>query len=556
MKLFAGLGALDRSSLAHNVWAGVSLAALNIPQVLGYTSIAGTPVITGLYTVLLPSLAFTVFGSSLHLMVAADSATAAIMSGALSDMAKPASAAYMQLVGMLAMLVAGALVLARVFRLGFFADFMSRTVLVGFLTGVGVQVSIAMLDTMAGVPTAATSTLGRLWEVSTRQPDLPTAALAGGVVACILLGRWLVPRFPLAMLLVVGAIVASAHFGFKALGIAVIGPIQGGLPGLSWPMASWHQTLALLPVAGSCVVMILAQSAATARAFAEKYHEDLDEDADILGLAVANAAAAVSGAFVVNGSPTQTAIADHAGARGQVAQQTLVAIVLVVLLFLTGPLQYLPRCVLAAVVFTIGIGMIDLAGLRAIRRESPGEFTLALITAAAVVGVGVEQGILLAIALSLFRHVRHSYRPHTMILEPDAAGRWVPVPVKPGEQTETGLIVYRFGADLFYANNARFCRDIRSLLDHAPQPVRWLVVDASAITDIDYSAAQSVRDLLDELQKRSVRVVFARVSMGLRADMDRHRIIEILGADKVFTSLHEALNLVHGGTPTSSDTSV
>jgi MFS superfamily sulfate permease-like transporter len=312
-------------------------------------------------------------------------------------------------------------------------------------------------------------------------------------------------------------------------------------------VVTWSETLALLPVAASCFVMIIAQSAATARVFAVRHRERLDEDADILGLAAANAAAAVSGTFVVNGSPTQTAMAEGAGARSQVAQLVFAGIVLLVLLFLTGPLQYLPRGVLAAIVFTIAVGMVDVGGLRDIRRESPGEFKLAVLTAAAVVAIGVEQGILMAIVLSLLRHVRHSYRPHTAVLAPDATGRWEPAPATPGTQTEPGLVVYRFGADLFYANTDRFADQVRALVAHAPTPVRWFVVDAGPMTDLDYSAARSVRDLIDDLTARHVGLVFARVTPDLRSDMDRHGITAAIGEARVFGTLHEALAAVHGG---------
>jgi MFS superfamily sulfate permease-like transporter len=295
--------------------------------------------------------------------------------------------------------------------------------------------------------------------------------------------------------------------------------------------------------------MIIAQSAATSRAVALRYRERVDEDADILGLSAANAAAAVSGAFVVNGSPTQTAMADRAGARSQLAQLAFAGIVLLVLLALTAPLQYLPRCVLAAIVFTIALGMIDVTGLRDIRRESPGEIILAVVTAAVVVTVGVEEGILLAIVLSLLRHVRHSYRPHTMVLAPDATGQWVPVPATPGVQTESGLIVYRFGADLFYANDRRFVDDVRTLVEHAPTPVRWFIVEADAITDIDYSAARSIRELFDDLARKKVGIMFARVSPYLKSDMDRHGITAALGEARVFTTLHEAIAAARGGAP-------
>ncbi|MFY9989762.1 MAG: SulP family inorganic anion transporter, partial [Rhodoplanes sp.] len=299
-----------------------------------------------------------------------------------------------------------------------------------------------------------------------------------------------------------------------------------------------------LPVAASCFVMIIAQSAATSRVFAVRHHESVDENADILGLAAANAAAGISGAFVVNGSPTQTAMAESAGARSQLAQLVFAGVVVIVLLFLTGPLQYLPRCVLASIVFTIAVGMIDVKGLRAIRHESPGEFNLAVFTAAGVVAIGVEWGIVMAIALSLIRHVRHSYRPHTAVLVPDATDQWTLTPATPGVQTAPGLIIYRFGADLFYANDNRFVDEVRNLVERAPTPVRWFIVDAGAITDMDYSAAQSIRDLLNELSRQKVGMIFARVSPYLRSDMDRHGITAVIGQTRIFTTLHEAVNAV------------
>jgi len=551
LNMLGGLLPFKPREALKDAFAGVTLASMNIPQVLGYTRIAGTPVVTGLYTVLLPLVAFAVFGSSRHLVVAADSATAAIFSSSLSRMAPLASEKYMALVGMLTLLTAGLLLLARVFKLGFLADFLSRTVLVGFLTGVGIQVGIAMLGGMLGVNVISHRTLGQLWEVVRGAPALSpqTTALSIFVVASILLGRRFAPRFPVSLVVVVGTIAASAWFHLSKHGFAVIGPVPGGLPSLKWPDANWRETLDLLPVAGSCFVMIIAQSAATSRVYATNFKERVDEDADILGIAAANAAAAVSGAFVVNGSPTQTAMADQAGARSQVAQLAFAAVVLVVLLFLTGPLQYLPHCVLASIVFTIAVGMVNVQGLSDIRRESPGEFLLALFTAAAVPAIGVEQGILLAIALSLVQHVRHSYQPHTMVLAPGVTGRWEPAPATPGSQTEPGLIIYRFGADLFYANADRFADEVRSLVDKAPASVRWFVLDAGTVTDLDYSAARTVRDLLGELTAKNVAVMFARVNTYLRADLDRHGISAKLGEARIFATLHEAIDATRPGGP-------
>jgi len=547
VRLFGGVAPTTRNEIVREGVAALSLASMNVPQLLGYTRIAGTPLVTGLYTAVFPVLAFAIFGSSRHLVVAADSATAAVLSGSLSHMAQPESAKYMALVGMVALWTAAMLLVARIFRLGFLADFLSRTVLIGFLTGVGVQVAIAMLGGMTGVAIQSTRTLGQLWEILRSLPrvDIPTLLISAFVTASILLGRSR-PRVPVALFVVAGMIAASAAFGFASRGIAVIGAVPGGLPALTLPHLSWRESLALLPVAASCFVIIISQSAATSRAFATRDRERVDEDADILGLAAANAAAALSGTFVVNGSPTQTAMASRAGARSQLAQIAFAGVVVAVLLTLTGALQYLPHSVLSSVVFTIAVGMIDLKALRSIRRESPGEFRLALFTAGAVIGIGVEQGILFAIGMSLLRHVRHSYRPHTAIVVWDEQGRANPAPATPGSESEPGLIVYRFGADLFYANEARFVDEVRALVERAREPVRWVVVDASAITNIDYSAAGAVRDLIADLAQRGVGLVFGRAAPGFRSDLARHRVVDALGEGRVFGSLHEALSRARG----------
>jgi len=551
VRFFAGLRPFRRGGIWRDIAAGVSTASINIPQVLGYARIAGAPVVAGLYTALLPLVAFAIMGSSRHLVVAADSATAAILSSSLSHAAGPGSGHYMALLSTVAMLTAGLLLLARIFKLGFLADFLSRTVLAGFLAGVGVQVSISMLGDMSGIAVDSRYSLIRAWEVlrGMAHPNVPTLVLSTVVTGCILLGNRFARRIPLSLAVVAATIAAGAAFDLSHRGIALIGPVAGGLPHLSVPRVTWTELLSLLPLSASCFVMIIAQSAATSRSFALRYRESVDSDADILALACANAAAALSGTFVVNGSPTQTAMADRMGAASQFAQLTLAAVVVLVLSFLTGPLQYLPRCVLASVVFTIAVGMVNVADLRDIRRESPGEFALAIVTAATVVSLGVEQGILLAIALSLFRHVRHSYRPHTMMLAPDAAGAWVPIPVSPGRSTAPGLIVYRFGADLFYANADRFADEVRALVQNAREPVRWLVVDCGAITDIDYSAARTIRDLVRDLADHDVAVIFGRVSPYLKSDMDRHGITPVVGGARIFANLHEAIAAALGGTP-------
>ncbi len=522
--------------------AGFQLAALSIPQVLGYARIAGMPVITGLYTLLLPPVAFAAFGSSRFLVVAADSATAAILFSGLSPLAAVASARYVELAVMVALLTAGLLLLARLLKLGFLADFLSQTVLAGFLTGVGFQVAIAVLSDMLGVAVTSHRTVGQLAQLLPRLPHLhwPTMLLSAAVVAMLLL-RSALPKLPWALIAVILAAIASRAWNFSARGIAVVGPVAGGLPHLVLPMLNWKDFDALVPIAVSCFVVILAQSAATARAYSARHHELPEENADLLGLAAANAAAAVSGSFIVNGSPTQTAMVESSGSRSQLAQLSVAAVVALVLLLLTKPLEFLPRCVLAAIVFVIAVRLIDIRKLLSIRRESPGEYALAIITAAVVVVVGVEQGIILAMVLSLLRIVQHSYRPHTGVLVADGDLYWRLLPPDTSANTQPGLVIYRFGAPLFYANAGRFAQEVRTILHGRQTSTRWLVVDAEAITNLDYTAARIVRELHQELQQDGVTLAFARVSPYLKADFDRHRVTEIVGAEMLFPRLRDAL---------------
>lgn len=537
-----------RAGAMRDVLAGFTLAAMNIPQVLGYTKIAGTPVVTGLYTLLLPVVAFAAFGSSRYLVVAADSATAAILAGGVLPMAPAASPHYVELAGMVALLAAGFLLIARLLKLGFIADFLSQTVLVGFLTGVGIQVGIAVLGEMLGVPVDTHKTLQQLARLVSGlgEAHLATVGISAAVVAVIVLSRRISAKLPGPLFAVAGATAASAVFDFAGHGVNVIGPVMGGLPRLRLPLVSGKEVLALLPVAASCFVMIVAQSAATARAYALRHREALDENGDLAGLSAANVAAAVTGTFVVNGSPTQTAMVDRSGGRSQLAHLVVAALVAIVLLFLTGPLQYLPRCALGAIVFTIALGLVDLRGLRDIQRESPGEFVLAAGTAAVVVAIGVGEGIVLAMAYSLLRHVRHSYRPHSAVLIEDPGAQWRPTPAIPGKQSAPGLIVFQFGADLFYANAGRFAEDVRGLVHRAPTPVRWLIVDAGAITSVDYSAARVLRVLVDDLARGGVTVLLVHAEASLLGDLRRHRLTDVAALGRAFDTLREALAVIRG----------
>jgi SulP family sulfate permease len=534
-----GLLPLNKIQLGSDIMAGITLASLSIPQVMGYTKIIGTPVITGLYAIFLPMVVFAVLGSSRHLVVSADSATAAMVFAALTTLSFVANTPrYVELTSLIALVSGAILLLARILRLGFLADFLSRTVLVGFLTGVGVQVAIGQIHEMLGIEAKGHGFLRQTFYTlrHLNETHLPSALIALTVVAVIVGFGFLAPRFPSALIAVVGMIAASAIRNWAGHGIRVVGEFSGGFPHLSVPHLTLADVMLVLPISFSCFIVILSQSAATSRVYALRYRENFSQNVDLVGLSLANIAAGCSGAFVVNGSPTQTAIVDSGGGRTQWANLTTAAVTLLVLLFLTKTLGYLPNAVLAAIVFVIGIKLIDHRGLVEIRRVSPTEFLLALITAATVVFFGVEQGILLATVVSLLMHVRQGYRPHTGVIVRDSNDHWRIDDAIPGKEAEPGLVMFWFGGGLFYANAPFFAEQARKLVHDSPTPVRWLVVDARAITEVDFSAGRALLELFQDLKKAGVTLALIVVPMRHQRVLERMDLLELIGSNRIFES--------------------
>jgi high affinity sulfate transporter 1 len=551
---------LRRGQVAPDVLAGATLAALALPEVLGYTKIAGTPVITGIYTMLLPMLLYGVFGASRHLVVGADSATAAILAASLSGLSLTrGSPEWLALAQVLALFTAAALLLARVLRLGFLADFLSRTVLMGFLTGVGIQVAVGQLPDMLGLPAVQGNTATKLFHIvaHSREFNLPSLSVAAATLAVIVGAHSLSKKVPGALIGVVGAIFAASFFHLEKSGVKLLGSVPSGLPTFGLPAVSWSWTLVqqLLPTAAAIFVVILAQSAATSRAFAALENERLDENTDIMGLALANLGAALSGTFVVNGSPTKTEIVHSAGGRSQLAQFTATLIALLVLLFLTRPLELLPEAALAAIIFHIGSHLADIKGLRSVFAARPSEFWIALVTAFTVVFVGVEQSIVLAVILSLLDHTRQGYRPHNSVivrdgehgLRPQAISAHLDGNGKEGIdlsslQAEPGLMIYRFAHSIYYANTEMLLVQVTELLAAASPPLQWFCIDAAGIDDVDFTGAATLRAVHDALKKAGVKLVFAHVSNEVRTTLEKYEITGLLDKDALFDSLRAVVH--------------
>ncbi len=529
MKFPALLSSLKPStptSLSTEIIAGATLAAIGIPEVIGYSTIAKMPVLAGVLTLIIPMVLFVIFGSSKHLVVAADSATAAILAAGLAGVAVAGTSNYVALAGLVAGMTGLILIVARILQLGFIASFLSRTLLVGFLIGVGISVAVSQLPAMLGLHVKASNTFVLLVDCAThlRAVSLPALVASVLTLAIVLIGRqW--PKIPFAGVVLVGAIIASETVLRSTSSLAFVGSVTGGLPHLALPHVPRGDLGGLVALSLSLALVILAQSAATSRAYALRYDEPFDEERDLVGLGLANLGAMVSGTYVVNGSPTKTEIVDGVGARSQRAALVTAAISVVALFTIAGPLNHLPVAVLAAVVVTIALRLVKLRDLTAIFAQRRDEGVVAILTAASVLAFGVEIGILVSVVVCLINHVRRGYDPRNYVMETDTEGNWVASSVEAGTPIRPGLFLYRFEASLYYANVEKLTAEVTML---ASKPgIREICIDASAIPDVDYSAGKELLSLAKDLGERGVSITITHCIDLVRDELRRYGVLDL-----------------------------
>lgn len=538
----------DRTYVGKDIVAGATLAAVAIPEVLGYTTIAQTPLATGLYTIIFPTIIFALFCSSRMLVVGADSATAALMAAGLLGLSSvnltPYSKEWVAYASTVALVTAVLLFLARVLKLGFLGDFLSASVLIGFLTGVGIQVLTGQIPDMLGIPKGSGRWLQQQWAWISDLGAIQwqTFAFAVATVGCIVAFKRFAPRIPGALVAVVVLTAISSFTDAKKAGVAVVGDVPSGFPPLGLPSGlSVSSAFSVLGISFSCLILIIAQSAATSRSFAMKHGDKVDINRDIAGLTGANLTAGLTGTFVVNGSPTKTEILEEQHGRSQVANLTMALIALVFTVFFTSLLASMPKAVLAGIVFLIGVGLIDVLGLRAIYAKRPSEFWVALVTCVVVFAIGVEQGIVLAMVVSLLDIIRRQYLPASFVIGETREGEPTYAEAGPGAQSEPGLVIFRYNAELFYANANRFVEDVQDVVEGAPDPVRWVILDATSVTDLDYSAWSSLKGLGDYLHARDIHFGLARVDPALQRTLSTYGYPKHFDPSMIFGTLEEAI---------------
>jgi sulfate permease, SulP family len=525
--------------------AGVTVAALAVPAAMAYAELAGLSPVNGLYALLLPSVAYLLLGSSRQLIIGPEGSVSTLIAAAILPLAAPASGDAAELAAMLALLVAICFAAAWVLRLGWIADYLSRPVLIGYIHGVAVVLIIGQLGKLLGLPVSAGDPLPQLWEVIRELGSLSgtTVAVSAVALTVLLLVRFVMPRLPAALLVVAAAIAVSWALDLQAHGVAVVGAIPSGLPGFTVPTASWADIGHLAPAALGIFFVSFADEILTARSFAGKHNQNVRASQELLAMGAANAAAGFTQGFSPGASGSRTAVNDDMGARSQIAGLIAAVTVAVIVLFLTAPVQYLPKAVLGAVIVTAAIGLIDPQAWRALAAVDHVEVAIAAVTTGCVIAFGVLQALIVAVGLSLIDTVRRSASPHDAVLGWDERlGRYADVSLHRQARLTPGVVVYRLDDRLFFANARYFKARVHEAIRAAPAPVSWLVFDAEAVTHADSTGLEALTALANDLRHEGITLVVARLRTRMQEQFQHAGATKTIGTENFYPSVHAAVS--------------
>ena len=548
--LFRSLNSYRLSFLTHDLFAGLTLAAIAIPEQMATARLGGFSPQIGFFAFLAGSLAFAAFGSNRFLSCGADSTITPIFAGGLAALAASTTPEYQMLAAALALMVGILLVAAGIFRLGWIADLLSIPVTTGFLAGISVHILISQLPGILGQPSPDGPMLQRLAILAAHlnQTNPFTLLLGLGVLAVVALSERIDARIPGALIGLLLAGGATALFGLEDRGVSVLGAVSATLPAIAVPAISASHLTGLVSLSLIIAVVVMVQTAATTRSFPSDPDEPPDVDRDFLGVGVGSVVSGLIGAFPVNASPPRTAVVRETGGKSQLAGLAAAAIVIALLAFGASLLSRIPNAALSGVLLFVALRIIRFGQIVTIYRQSLPEFLLIVATAAAIIVLPIEQGVGLGIALSLMHGIWSTTRARAVLFERvPGTSIWWPVSADlPGEQ-EPGVVVAGFQAPLSFLNAYHFRRDILDALQSRQQAPGLLVLEATGIVEIDFTAAQVLRDLIRKCHADGVDFAIARLeSIRAQAAMTRFGVNELLGPDHSFRSVEEAIRAFSG----------
>ncbi len=515
-RIAPGLPALLRYRFAadfrYDLVAGISVAAVALPVAVAYAELAGFDPVVGLYSSILPLVAYALFGTSRQLMVNPDAATCAMIAAAVTPLAAGDTALYGSLAIMLTFFTGLFCIAASFLRLGALADFLSKPILVGFLNGVAISILLGQIGKLFGFAIESGGIIPRLLEFIGKLPQThgPTLAVGLGSFAVLLLARRFLPRWPAALITLVVAGIAVAVLKLDEQGVAILGAVPAGLPPLRWPTVPLEHWPSLVTSAAGLALVLFSSGVLTARSFAAKNRYEIDVDCEFAAFGAANIASALSQGFAVTGAASRTAMADSAGGRTQVTGLVAAATIATVLLFLTDPLQYVPIAALGVVLVFAAFSLFDISTLREIWQIDRREVGLAVLTMLGVVAVGAINAILIAVGLALVRFVKLTARPCDEVLgKVDGLPGFHSIERHPGAKTFPGLALYRFDGPITFFNAAYFKQRALAVAEAAGPELQWFVIDAIPISRIDVTGLYAVRDLRETLEARGITLILA-----------------------------------------------
>jgi high affinity sulfate transporter 1 len=493
-----------------------------VPVGLAYGELAGLP-LAGLYGSVLPLLAYALLGSSRQLVVGPDTAMAAIVAVAVAPLALGDPTRLALLAAGLGVMVGMLCLLAGVLRLGFVADFLSKPVIVGFMHGLALVIVGAQLPKVLGIKSQGETTLDQFASIAQRLGDTNLVALAIGTSSfgVILLCRRFVPRVPGAVLALMGSILAVVWFGLDKQGLAVVGRIPPGLPGLSLPLLTLSDFEDLLPVALVAALLSFSDTMITARGFAARNRYRINGNQELLGIGMANLVSGLSQGLPISASDTRTAVAEAAGGRTQVTCVIAAAVVAGVTLWMAGLLFWLPQAALGGILIASAWGLCDFADFGRLWRFRGISLAGALVTLAGVVAMGVMEGILVGVVFALVLLLRALAFPVDAILGRTPDGGWHDTAYRADAVPVPGLLVYRFSAPLFFANCNQFRDRIEGLIAAVSAPVTGVVLDGGAIQDVDLMGCETLSEVYDALAARGIRFAIGDLSDRVKRDIER-----------------------------------
>jgi sulfate permease, SulP family len=531
--------------LTGDILAGLALLAVAVPGQMATALLAGMPVVTGLYAFVAGSLLYAVLGRNRALSVGADSTIAPVLATGVVAIAAVGTPGYATAMAFTALLVGAVLIVVGLSQLGWIAEFLSTPVITGVLAGIAVEIIARQIPVILGVPGRVSSTIDAVRLVASRFGDANvwSVAIALGVLAAIVAAHRINPRLPgVLVALVLSAVVVKAFDLSTHHGVTVIGAVHGGLPHIGFPTLTWSQLRHLPATVLTVSFLCIAQTAATIRSTGGSPTPETDFNRDLIGVGAGSIAAGLIGTMPVDASPPNTAIVNASGSHSQLANVMAALAVLVVIVALTGLLSDVPKAMLGATLVFIATKLFRVGELRTILHFDRLEFALGVATLLVVAFVGVEQGVLLAMFLSLAARTRRSARPSDAILgrEP-GTDHWIPADIgRPTEQVP-GVLVYLVYAPLWYGNADYLRLRILGLVEAAQDPVRVVIIDADGMSDIDYTGLASFRAMKTELGALGVDVAIARASHLVHHDLKRGALLDQLGRDHLFASVEEAV---------------